>query len=361
MIRIGIVGTGGMAHAHARAYAEMRGVELTACHDVQPQRVREFARRYGFRHVAGSLEELLDRVDAVSVVTPDRYHAPICLSVLRAERHLLCEKPLTVTLAEARRVARAAQAAQRRGVMHMINFSYRHAAAFQEAVKLVQRGALGDLRHVHSHYLQSWLVSGAWGHWSDDTFLWRLQTAAGSGGVLGDIGCHILDFTTAVAGDLKAVRATTRTFAKISRDGRAHRTWKGKKLDANDSVVAELHFANGALGACHMTRWATGRSNQVLLEVHGTRGALHIDLAQSWTELHVCLGRDCRTDTWKTRQLKAAPTNYRRFIRAIRTGKPAQPDVLRGAHVQAMLDACERSAATGRLEKVRKAVTVARS
>jgi len=162
-IRIGIVGTGGMANAHAENFGKIRGVQLSACLDVIPGRAAEFARRHQVTHVARNLDDLLERVDAVSVVTPDRFHAGPSLAALEAGKHLLCEKPLTVTLAEARQVATAATRAGKRGVMHLVNFSYRRSAAFQQARTVVADGSLGELRHVHSHYLQSWLSADMWG------------------------------------------------------------------------------------------------------------------------------------------------------------------------------------------------------
>ncbi|MEE9211845.1 MAG: Gfo/Idh/MocA family oxidoreductase, partial [Phycisphaeraceae bacterium] len=338
-IRIGIVGTGGVAHFHAGAYAQMRGVELTACLDVVPARAEAFAQQYGMKYVVSDLDELIDRVDAVCVTTPDRFHAPVSLKVLKARRHLMCEKPLTTTLAQARRVARAAQQAHDEdGVVHMINFSYRSAPPLAEAKKLIQRGALGELRHVNSRYFQSWLSGHHWGHWSEEKWVWRLQSASGSLGVLGDLGCHILDFTTAVVGDLKAVRCTLKTYPKIDPQGRGVTKLNGKALDANDTALMEMQFANGVVGLCQTTRWATGYSNTVALEVSGTQGALSIDLGESGGSLKLCLGKDRHNPTWKVKQLKPVPSNFQRFIRAIRRGVPDQPDVVRGAQVQAYLD-----------------------
>src|SRR6185295_3993375 len=133
-----------------------------------PERAQAFANKHGVEHAAGDLDQLLDQVDAVSVVTPDRFHAEPSIATLRAGKHLLCEKPLTVTLAEARQVATEAQKAAKRGVIHMINFSYRSSAAMQHAIGLVAAGRLGEMRHVHSYYLQSWLCSEAWGNWTKE-------------------------------------------------------------------------------------------------------------------------------------------------------------------------------------------------
>lgn len=349
-IKIGILGTGGMANAHAGSYAKQAGVELTSCLDVVPGRADDFAKKHGFKHVASDLEQLIDQCDAISVVTPDRYHGEPSIKILGAGKHLLCEKPLTIELEEAKQVARAAQSAGEKGVIHMTNFSYRSSAAFQEAMKIVRSGKLGYLRHTHSFYLQTWLSADVWGNWSNEGFLWRLDQRF-SGGVLGDVGCHILDMTTAIAGDVKRIRCDLKTFPKVH-DGELVTEHNGKNLDANDSAILQLEFADGSLGLVQTTRWATGHPNHLRCEVHGTDGALCVDLDKSYTSIDLCTGKNRDKAAWKTKELKPTPSNYERFIKAIKTGKQDQPDILRGAQIQAYLDAAERSAKSGQWEDV---------
>jgi len=290
-------------------------------------------------------------VDAVSVVTPDQHHFEPAYRTLSAGKHLLTEKPLTVTMAHARKLHHAARKAAEKGVVHMINFSYRNASAVSAAANLVRRGKLGNLRHVHSSYLQTWLSAPVWGHWTKDWALWRLQKAAGSGGVLADIGCHILDLTTAVAGDAGRIRCSLTAFPKVLGNKEIH-SYRGKKLDANDSALIELEFENGALGVIHSSRWATGYKNRLQCEVHGTRGALRIDLDKGYNQMDVCLGPDTEKAKWVTKKLRSVPNNHERFIRAILSGKQVQPDVPRGAKIQAYLEACLKSAESGKWEKV---------
>lgn len=349
-IKLGVIGTGGMANHHAENFKKLTGVELTSCLDVVPGRAAEYAKKNGVKHVAKDVAHLLDQVDAVAVVTPDRFHAEPALAVLNAGKHLLCEKPLCPTLAEAKQVA---QTAKKAGVIHMINFSYRSSAALQRAIHVTQSGQLGALRHVHSHYLQSWLSADMWGNWTKEAFLWRLATASGSGGVLGDVGCHILDLTTAVGGEVARLRCDLRTFAKIAPTGQAVTEWDSKKLDANDTAIIELEFTHGAVGIVHATRWATGHANSLRLEAHGTDGALMFDLDRDYHKLDLCLGDARHKPEWKTETLTPTPSNYERFITAIRTGHPDQPDIIRGAQVQAYLDACERSAKSGQWETIK--------
>lgn len=342
-IRIGIVGTGGMAAAHARYFRAAGGVELASCYDIDPARCAAYAAAHGVGHVAASLDELIDAVEAVSVVTSDAAHAPVALRALKAGRHVFCEKPLTVTLGEARRVARAYARARRRGAIGMTNFSHR-GAHFDLARRIVARGDLGELRYVRAHYLQGGLaVKGAW---QASKAIWRLQTARGSAGVLGDLGCHLLDFVTGICGPAAAVRCTLRTHTKIGADGRRYTRWQGVALDANDTAAVDVDFAGGAFGHCQTTRWAGGHRNDVLLEVHGTDGAL--SLGHTFPEkpfCRICRGRAIKKWEWKDLPVPAFVSNWQRFVRAIRRGTPAQPDIFRGAEIQALLDACHRSAA----------------
>jgi predicted dehydrogenase len=343
-----------MAAQHAEQFAKQKGVTLASCLDVVPGRARAFADKHGVARVAERLEDLLAEVDAVTLVTPDRFHCDGALSVLQAGKHLLCEKPLTVTLKEAKAVAVAAKRASLRGQIGMVNFSYRRSAALQRAIELARSGKLGELRHAHGFYLQSWIATPIWGHWTNETWLWRMSTKAGSGGVLGDVGCHLLDLMTSVTGDVTELRCALGNFPKVGQDGKSYTKWQGQALDANDTALIELRFADGGLGVLHTSRWATGHANHLRLEVHGTEGALMFDLDRSYETLDTCLGKDAATAKWKTEQLKPAPTIYERFVTAVRDGQQDQPDLLRGAQIQAYLDACERSARSGRWQKVAK-------
>jgi predicted dehydrogenase len=345
-IKLGIVGTGGMANWHATQFAKLAGVELAACLDVLPDKAKAFAEKHRIPHTTTDLAELLGRVDAITIVTPDAFHARTCIAALKARKHVLCEKPLTVTLAEAKQVVAAHRKAK--GVVGMVNFSYRRSAALQKALALAASGALGELRHVHAHYLQGWLTTMR--EPKDGIVPWRLQTKTG-GGVLGDLGCHILDLTTAVAGQVRKVRCHYGNWPKLHSDGGTWKDWKKQKADANDTAIIELQFANGALGVIHTTRWATGRGNTIRVEAHGTAGALMFDLDRSYEQLDTW---DTAGQKWSTETLPAAPDIYERFITSIRTGSNDQPDLARGAQIQALLDACARSAKNGRWETVKK-------
>jgi predicted dehydrogenase len=347
MIKIGIVGTGGMAQAHAQAYQKIRGCRLVAACDIIPARARKFAKEFGIPSVYTDAEELLDDapVDAISVVTSDAAHCPISLAAIRRGKHVLCEKPLAVNYPEARKMAAAAK---RKGVINLVNLSYRNAPALHKAHELVAGGAIGRVMHVEASYLQSWLSSKYWGDWRKGSgWLWRLSKAHGSLGVLGDIGVHIFDFASYAAGDIRRVDCRLKTFPKAKGN-----VVKGYKLDANDSAVATVELANGAIGTIHTTRWATGHANSLLLRIFGDKGGIVVDLDRSYNEVQVCHGKDIDKLKWRTVRCRRVPNMYRRFINSIKTGKNDQPDFARGAAIQKALDACLKSDKTGKAVRV---------
>ena len=347
MIKIGIVGTGGMAHTHARAYQKIRGCKLVAACDVVPKRARDFAKEFDIPTAHVDVEEMLAEtpMDAVSVVTSDGAHCPVSLAAIRRGKHVLCEKPLAVNYAEARKMAAAAK---RKGVINMVNLSYRNSPAIHKVHDLVASGAIGRVIHFEASYLQSWLVAKNWGDWrASSGWLWRLSTAHGSLGVLGDIGVHIFDFASYGAGDIAKVDCRLKTFPKAKGD-----RLKGYTLDANDSAVTTVELANGALGTIHTTRWATGHNNSLLLRIFGDKGGILVDLDRSYNEIQVCRGKDIDKMKWRTLRCPRVPDMYHRFITSINTGHNDQPDFARGAAIQKTLDACVKSNATGRAVRV---------
>jgi len=355
-LKVGIVGTGGMGRHHCDRFNEIPGVKVVAVHDVDAARAAEVAAKYQVPLVARTLDELLDAVDVVSVVTPDRFHAGPAIAALERGKHLLCEKPLSPTLSEAREMARVARDAAKRGVVNMVNFSYRGSGGFAKAIELARGGAIGQLRQVHSWYQQGWLSTARYALDAKVDALWRLSTGAGSGGVLGDLGCHILDMTSAIGGDIARARCTLRTFDKRLADGRWARSLNGVDLDANDLALIECDFVDGAFGMVQTSRWATGHGNHLRCEAHGVDGALCVDLDKHWSQVDVCtaaaMAKNGWSPEWTTEKTPDRANNWWRFIDAIRGKGPVDVDMTRGAQVQAYLDACERSAVSGNWETI---------
>jgi predicted dehydrogenase len=347
MIKLGIVGTGNMARWHAQSFKGMRGVRLVGACDVVEEKANEFAKTFDIPAAYTDFDRMLAEVemDAITNVTPDAFHAPVSLKAIRKGLHVLCEKPLAVNYPDARKMATAAK---RKGVINMVNLSYRNSSAIHRAHKLVQQGAIGEVKHVEAGYLQGWLgtmdvrqVGKTHPH-----RLWRLSMGHGSKGVLGDLGVHILDFASYPVGDIKSVNCRLKTFPKVKGDRVGEYV-----LDANDTAIVTVEFAGGAVGTVHTTRWAVGQGNSIRLRIYGDRGAIVIDLDDSYNELRLCRIKGGKPE-WRTVKCAATPSVMHRFVKSIRTGVNDQPDFARGAAVQKALDACFESDSTGRTVKV---------
>jgi len=346
-IRLAILGTGGMANVHAERFAAIKNCRLVAAADVDLARAEEFAKKHKIPQAFQGSDALLAgaEFDAVSIVAPDPFHTPLALQCLKAGKHVLCEKPLALNAADANKMVVAARKA---GVIAMVNFSYRDWPAIQAVTKLVQKGALGEIRHVEASYLQAWLVSKIWGDWrTTPAWLWRLSTKHGSRGALGDVGVHIVDFASFPVGPISSVYCRLKTFAK------APRNRVGKYLlDANDSAVLNVEFENGAIGTIHTTRWCGGHANRLFLKIAGTKGTVEIDSDRTTTGYRICSGANLDKGIWKDVEAPKTLNNYQRFIRAIQSGTPDQPDFACGAAAQKVLDACLLSDAEQRPVKV---------
>lgn len=329
-----LVGTGRMAETHARRFNEIDGVNVLAAVDVSKERVDNFCSEHGISHAYTSLDDALasHRFDACSVVTPDAFHASASIECLAAGLPVLCEKPLSDSLANAdAMIAAAASSAQNT----MVNLSYRTSGALNEARKLIDQGELGEIRHVEASYRQSWLVSDYWGDWqSEDAWLWRLSTAHGSLGVLGDIGIHILDFLCAGTGQsIAGLQCRLQTFDKAPGNRMGD-----YQLDANDSCVMNVELANGAVGVVHMSRYYTGYMNDLSLTIHGTLGALKVSTGQNGDKLMSCVGKRMHSQTWTEVLCKDQPDTFDRFVDMLKTGKAGSPDFAHAGQLQRYLE-----------------------
>jgi predicted dehydrogenase len=344
-IRLLIIGTGGMANNHAEMFAKIPGVQLVAGVDTRPEQLQAFRAKHNIPHGFASVDEALawGQFDAATNVTPDPVHYPTTMPLLAAGKHVLCEKPLATSHADAQAMADAAAKA---GVVNMVNLTYRNVAALQQAAKMVAAGDIGTVRHFEASYLQSWLTQPAWGEWREQSqWLWRLSSAHGSKGVLGDVGIHILDFATFIAGQgVRDISCRLATFDKAP-GGRIG----DYVLDANDSATMQVVLDNGALGTVAATRFASGHMNDLRLRIYGDKGGLEVGFENTISSLRASIGPDMLTATWKAVDAPVLPSVYERFIAAINGTGLAEPTFARGAILQRMLDQAEASAAQGGL------------
>lgn len=336
MIRLLIVGAGGMARQHALYFRMEDGVEMVGVVDPLEDKRSSFAEEHEIARQFADLDSAIawDQFDAAAVVTPDAMHHPAAMALLEARKHVFCEKPLATTYELA---AEMTAEAQSRGVINMVNLTYRGSPALQRAREMVRAGEIGEIRHFEASYLQSWLVGHHWGDWrTEDRWLWRLSSGHGSHGVIGDIGIHILDFATyACANPVVWMESRAKTFHKA--DGNRIGDYL---LDANDSFAVSVELANGALGVIHATRWATGFANTLRLDIFGSRGGLQVTTDGGKSRLGICAGADIDTLTWREVSCPPVDNVYHRFIEAVRNGVNRDPDFARATEMQRILDLC---------------------
>jgi predicted dehydrogenase len=200
---------------------------------------------------------------------------------------------------------------------------------------MVLNGAVGEVRHVEASYLQSWLVSHAWGDWrTEPRWLWRLSTEHGSNGVLGDVGVHILDFVIyGTAIDIKRGFGRLQTFHKAEDDRIGD-----YPLDANDSFTLSVEFTNGALGMIHASRFGTGYLNTLRLRIFGDRGALEVQHGVDGSSLRACVSEDIEAPIWQDVVADPVKTNYQRFVEAVTEGRSLDPTFRHATYLQKILD-----------------------
>jgi predicted dehydrogenase len=342
--RLLLLGTGGIAAHHIAEFARVPGCPIVACVDVVAGKAEKFAAANGIGRHFGSLEEAIawDGFDAAINCTPDGAHKATTLALIEAGKHVLCEKPLAPDFADALAMT---EAAERAGLVNMVNLTYRNSPAIHAARRMVEAGEIGELRHVEAAYRQSWLVSKAWGDaLAEPQWLWRQSTAHGSTGVLGDVGIHILDFASfGAADDFASLKADLATFPKVEGDRVGDYV-----LDANDSVAMTARLKSGALATVVATRFATGHLNDLTLSLHGTKGALRVATDGTESSLHACLGKDVDKNRWAKLPTPAVRRNARRFADALASGENGDPAFRRAAEIQKLIDAAFESAASDR-------------
>ncbi|OJV79008.1 MAG: dehydrogenase [Cellulomonas sp. 73-92] len=285
---VGMVGYAFMGAAHSQAWRNAHrffDLPLTPRMAVLGGRtedaVRAAAGRLGWADVETDWRRLVvrDDVDLVDIGTPGDTHAEIAIAALEAGKHVLCEKPLANTVAEAQ--AMAAAAAAHPELVAMTGFTYRRMPAIQLARRLVEQGRIGTVRHVRAQYLQDWLAD------ERAPWVWRVDREQAGSGALGDVGAHVVDLAQFVTGEsLTGVSAMLETFVRerpvpTSLHGLGGTVTPDSPLrpvTVDDAAAFLGRLSGGGMAVFEATRFAWGRRNQIRLEVNGSSGSLAFDL-----------------------------------------------------------------------------------
>jgi predicted dehydrogenase len=270
--RVAIVGTGFIGSVHVRS-ARLAGAEVVGVAASTPKRSEQQAHRLGVERAYDSAEAAVrdDSLDAVHVCTPNDLHGPLTLAALESGLHVVCEKPVATSSADARRVR---EEATRTGRVVAVPFVYRYHAMVRQAREMVRRGEIGTVRLVHGTYLQDWLMDDAATNWRVDA------TRGGSSRAFADIGSHWCDLAEFVTGQRMQVHAAQR---RAFAPGRT----------TEDAVVADLSTEAGAMGSVVVSQVSPGRRNRLWLEVDGSERSVTF-----WQEEPNRLSVGGRDGTW---------------------------------------------------------------
>ncbi|CAN5342476.1 Gfo/Idh/MocA family oxidoreductase [soil metagenome] len=215
-------------------------------------------RIYGdYRAMAAAEAKRDDGIEAVSIVTPNNTHVPIAKAFAEAGIHVICDKPLSITLKDAQSLEKVLQ---KTGVIFMLTHNYSGYPMARQAREMVAAGELGPIQLVQVEYPQDWLTENI-EKTGQKQAAWRTDPAQSGGGAIGDIGTHAYQIATFVSGlTLDEVAADMTSMVK------------GRKVDDNVNVL--LRFTNGARGMLWASQCAPGHENGLKLRVYGTKGSL---------------------------------------------------------------------------------------
>ncbi|WP_319532248.1 Gfo/Idh/MocA family oxidoreductase [uncultured Cohaesibacter sp.] len=273
-LKVGLIGTGYMGKCHALAYGNVRAVfgnvpavdrELLC--DVPMDKAKEIADQFGFARATDNWQQLVSdpAIDIVSITTPNKLHKEMAITAIENGKHVWCEKPLALTLADAEEMAAAAKKA---GVKTMVGYNYLKNPLIAHAKQLIADGAIGRLLHFRGFVDEEYQAdpSLAW--------TWRATKAEAGLGTLGDLGCHLVSIAQELIGPVASLTADMATVypERPMPDGDGM-----GKVENEDVATAICRFENGIIGTLSSSRSAWGRKNHLAWELHGDKGMLIYD------------------------------------------------------------------------------------
>lgn len=251
-LRMGVISCSGMAEGHMEAIRKNPDAELIAVCDIDLEKAKKTARKFGVEHVFQDYRELLSmpEVDAVTIVTPDQLHREMAEEALRAGKHVLCEKPLALTREDCAAITAAAEKADKK---FMVGQICRYTPGFKKAKELIDKGVIGDLTFVESEYAHDYTGIIEPGTWRADPL---------RNGVVGG-GCHAVDLLRWIAGDPLRVSAYSN-----------HKSFP--HLPYDDTTVASLLFPGQVIGKVFVSI-SCKREYTMRTVLYGTKGTIIVD------------------------------------------------------------------------------------
>jgi predicted dehydrogenase len=267
---IGIVGGGYMGKAHAVAMASVAAVFNTTLRPrlevvcaSSSESAEKYRKAFGFAHATGDWRALVNapKVEAIVIASPQEFHREIAEAAFALGKPVFCEKPLGASLADAKAMTHAAEAA---GVVNMVGFNYVRTPATQFARKLIADGAIGDINWFRGEHTEDFFADPAL------PVSWRTRGMAN--GTMGDLSPHMINCALALMGPITDVMAMVETVHAERPAGAAM-----EKVTNDDHAQLMCRFARGCMGHMYFSRVATGRKMGYAYEVFGTKGSIRFD------------------------------------------------------------------------------------
>ncbi|GAB4521702.1 MAG: Gfo/Idh/MocA family oxidoreductase [Anaerolineae bacterium] len=298
-VRVGVVGAGFVTvRGHIPAYKRLDNVSVEAICDINGDRARAVAEQFGIPHVFTDFDEMLNTLefDLISIGTPNRFHAPQTIAALEKGCHVLCEKPMALTVEEAQAMA---EASRRTGRKLTLGLHHRYRPEALALKPMCEAGELGEIYYARATMMRRAGIPGYGSHFTN-------KELAG-GGCLYDIGVHILDLTMYFMGFPEPVSVSGQTFSVFGPQRKKLGGWgadilPGKaRFDVDDMATALVKFANGAV--LHLeVAWAFHGRSEERVQLVGTEGGAEIYPALFGRESALRVYRD-----WNDRALDIIP------------------------------------------------------
>jgi predicted dehydrogenase len=347
-LRVGVVGVGWAGQQHLAAFAEIEGVTIQSLAGMETERVAELAERYGISATFSRWEDMLEAgdLDAVSIAVPTYLHAPIAVAALERGLHVLTEKPIAGTEANAAGMVEAARASGR--VLQVV-FNHRERGDIAELHSILGRGELGVPYAAKAGWLRR---SGIPGDGS-----WFTNRERAGGGPLIDLGVHVLDYALYLLGEPKVLTVTASTYAELGSRGRGGRTADsiGATFEVEDLAMAFMRFEGGGTLVLE-TSWAAYRSDndEFWMTLYGTEGGAELRVVDYAEPGNLQIYRDA-DGVAADYAAEPGPNGghavvVARFVEAVQAGPDEwkKHDGTLGLTRARIIDACYRSAEEGR-------------
>jgi predicted dehydrogenase len=285
-LRVGMIGYRFMGKAHSNAWRQAphffplkADVELHTICGRDAANVEAARKQFGWQNASTDWRAVVNSpdIDIIDINTPNDSHAEIAIAAAKAGKHILCEKPLALTVKQCEEMVAAVKKAK---VVNMVCHNYRRIPAIAQAKKMIEEGAIGEIYHYYARYAQDWIVN------PDFPLVWRLQKGVSGSGTHGDINAHIIDLGRYLVGEFQEVCGLMHTFIKerplmdAGGKGQGLSAKSGKKMGkvtVDDTAMFIGRFKNGAVANLEATRFALGRKNHIEIEINGSKGSLHFD------------------------------------------------------------------------------------